>query len=201
MDEQRRQLIQAAVALGAAAIAPPWQEAGQRKAGTEERTAFDPIPPRPKVPTPGKPGDFDFLAGRWRITHRKRLPNNGGWDTFSGEATCWSILGGVGSVEELLIPERNFSGMGLRLLDVKARQWSDFWVNAKSGVLATPGQTGSFEQGVGLFISEYEEEGRTMLAAGVWDRITAHSCRWRQATSADGGRTWVHDWIMDWRKA
>jgi hypothetical protein len=40
------------------------------------------------------------------------------------------ILAGVGSVEELRIPARNFSGMGLRLLDLEKKVWADHWVNA-----------------------------------------------------------------------
>jgi hypothetical protein len=87
------------------------------------------------------------------------------------------------------------------LLDVKERVWSDFWVNAKSGVLTSPGQTGSFENGVGIFASDYEQEGKKMLSAGLWDRIERGACRWRQVVSADGGKTWQHDWIMHWRRA
>lgn len=153
-------------------------------------------------PRPGRPGEFDFLAGRWNISHR-RLKNarTDEWDTFPGEATCWTILGGVGSVEELRIPARDFSGMGLRLLDLEKHVWSDFWVNGKSGVLTAPGVTGSFENGVGTFISEETENGKTILARGVWDRITGSSCRWHQATSADGGKTWEPNWFMDWVRA
>lgn len=75
----------------------------------------------------GKPGEFDFLNGEWKI-HHQRLQNseNKEWDIFEDKATCWSILGGIASVEELRIPAHNFSGMGLRLLDVEAQQWSDF---------------------------------------------------------------------------
>ena len=37
--------------------------------------------------------------------------------------------------------------------------------------------------------------------AGIWDRIRPDACRWRQVSSTDGGRTWVHHWIMDWQRA
>jgi hypothetical protein len=159
---------------------------------------FDPVPKRPDTPTPGKPGDFAFLDGRWRISHLKRSAT--GWDRFEGEARCWSILGGIGSVEELLIPARDFNGLGLRMLDVEKRQWSDHWVNAKSGVVSTPGQLGSFEGGVGLFASTYEDGGKTMHSMGIWDRIAPGQCRWRQVYSGDGGKTWEHDWVMHWRR-
>jgi len=83
----------------------------------------------------GKSGDFDFLTGEWTIKHRQW--KNKKWDLFTGEATVVGILGGIASIEELRIPERNFSGMGLRLLDVNRKLWADFWVNSQSGVLGS----------------------------------------------------------------
>lgn len=151
---------------------------------------------------PGKAGDFDFLAGEWKIKHRRmKKAHTEEWEEFEGEATCWTILGGVGSVEELRIPARNFSGMGLRLLDVEKRVWSDFWVNAKSGVLTTPGQTGAFENGVGTFTADDKDGERPIKVKGVWDRITPSSCRWWQAVSWDDGKTWEPNWFMDWTRA
>lgn len=186
----RRRLIEVCAAVGAAALLP---------SATKAKTmTFDPIPPLPTTPTPGKPGDFDFLAGEWRIAHRSIV--NGKWLDYEGEATVYGILAGIGSVEELRIPARGFSGMGLRLLDVEKRVWSDHWVNAKSGVIGCPGQTGSFENGSGLFASDYDDNGKPMLSIGVWDLITPTSCRWRQAVSGDRGRTWEHNWIMHWTR-
>lgn len=150
----------------------------------------------------GKPGDFDFLAGEWKIHHRRlKTPGTDDWDIFEGEATCWTILAGVGSVEELRIPARNFSGMGLRLLDVEKREWSDFWVNAKSGVLATPGTTGMFVDRVGTFVADDMDGDKPIMVRGVWDRIVPTSCRWHQALSYDGGKTWQGQWFMDWTRA
>ena len=191
MDEQRRLLLNAGIALGAAALVPA--------AAADGTPDFDPIPPIPSSPTPGKPGDFDFLAGEWRVRHQW-LRNGKDWESFDGEATCWTILGGIGSVEELRIPARDFGGMGLRLLDVGKKQWSDFWVNAKSGELTTPGQTGSFENGAGIFHARDTEDGKPAIYAGIWDRITPTGCRWRQAASYDDGRTWAQSWIMDWAR-
>lgn len=180
---QRRTLLQAVTALAA----------GGHAALPAHATT-----PAPAIP-PGQAGDFHFLNGEWRIAHR-RLKAPGEWDEFHGEATCWSILGGVGSVEELRIPERGFAGMGLRLLDVKERVWRDFWVNAKSGVLTPPGMPGGFVEGVGTFESDDDDNGQPIRVRGVWDRITPTSCRWRQAVSRDGGKTWEGNWFMDWTR-
>jgi hypothetical protein len=34
----------------------------------------------------------------------------------------------------------------------------------------------------------------------VWSRITQRSCRWEQAMSLDGGKTWKTNWIMDFTR-
>ena len=60
----------------------------------------------------GKPGEFDFLSGEWKVHHRRlKNPINGEWDSFDCEATCWSILGGNGSV--LLEPRRSIGMLNL----------------------------------------------------------------------------------------
>lgn len=149
--------------------------------------------------TPGQPGDFDFLSGDWLIRHQ-RLDAEGRWERFDGEATCHGLLGGVCSVEELRIPARRFSGMGLRLLDRKERVWIDHWVNAASGVLTLPGMSGSFERGAGIFEADDEDDGQPIKVRGVWDEIAERSCRWQQAVSRDGGRTWALNWSMRWTR-
>ena len=146
----------------------------------------------------GKPGDFDFLSGQWRIANRQL--KNGAWDTFDGEATVIGILGGVASVEELRIPARQFSGMGLRLLDRERRLWADFWVNARSGVLTPPPAWGSFVDGVGIWDSDDDDAGKPVIYRGMWDQIAPRSCRWTQASSRDDGKTWQESWVMHWTR-
>lgn len=210
MDNLRRNLISAG-ALGAASLmfgrraeaAEPSDSTRVPSApgdspAASESLAPDVVPPLPASPPLGRPGDFDFLTGEWRIRNRSLV--NGEWLEYPGEATVYRILAGGGSVEDLRIPARSFSGMGLRLLDVEQRIWSDHWVNARSGVVSTPGETGGFVDGVGMFSSTYEENGRVTIAAGIWDAITPRSCRWRQVVSEDGGHTWRHTWIMRWTR-
>jgi hypothetical protein len=194
MNDDRRQLMK----LGLAALVV--SAAAPQVGASPSEPVFDPIPILPPNPEPGRPGEFDFLAGEWRIHHR-RLLKPGEWDVFEGEATCWTILKGVGSVEELRIPARDFSGMGLRLLDRERNLWSDHWVNAKYGVIGSPGVTGSFHKGAGIFVSDDVDNGKPIKAAGIWDNITAKSCRWRQAVSRDGGQSWEQNWIMEWTRA
>lgn len=202
-DTDRRRLLQAATALAlspAASATPAAPAAPAAPAEPQPGPAMTGTPPAAR--TPGKPGDFNFLTGRWKIlNHKRRTGANGSiWDAFEGEATVHAILAGICSVEELRIPARNFSGMGLRLLDVKKAQWSDFWVNAASGELGAEGLPGSFEGGAGIFQNEEDDQGVKVLYRSVWDRITPTSCRWQQGASRDGGRTWALDWSMDWTR-
>jgi hypothetical protein len=199
-DPERRRLLQAAAAL---ALTPAVQAAPAPPADPQPGPAM--TGPRPATPTPGKPGDFDFLTGRWKILNHKRRSGPSGpfWDVFEGEATVHALLAGICSVEELRIPARQFSGLGLRLLDLKAARWSDFWVNAASGALGGDGLPGSFESGAGIFQSEEDDPaapGVKVIYRSVWDRITPTSCRWQQGVSRDGGTTWALDWSMDWTR-
>jgi hypothetical protein len=191
VDELRRTLIKTAAAGIAVSLA-----------GADAVRAAVPGASLAPQPTAGKPGEFDFLSGSWKISHRRlKKAGTDDWDEFSGEATCWSILGGRASIEELRIPARDFSGMGLRLFDAESRLWSDFWVNAKSGVLLAPGTTGSFVDGVGTFEADDKDGDQPIKVRGVWDRITPTSCRWHQAVSRDGGKSWEGQWYMDWTRA
>lgn len=152
--------------------------------------------------TPGKPGDFDFLTGEWKIANRWRQTTKDDFITFPGEATVTSILGGIASIEELRIPARGFFGMGLRLLDVEEKLWVDHWVNARSGAIGGEGTPGSFEGGAGIFDSTAEEEGKPVIWRGLWDRIVpGKSHNWSQLVSRDGGETWQATWLMEWTRA
>ena len=149
----------------------------------------------------GKAGEFNFLSGSWKIQHRQLKSSNPDvWDSLDGEATCWSILDGTVSVEELRIPSRDFSGMGLRVLNKEKQAWTDFWVNAKKGILLAPGVEGNFQDGRGVFVSEEKDGQETIQVRGVWDNISATTCRWQQATSRDGGKHWETNWLMDWER-
>lgn len=152
-------------------------------------------------------GDFDFLTGEWRIAQRRLTGRDATgaeiWDVFEGEATVHALLGGAVSVEELRIPARNFSGMGLRMFDEKKGLWSDHWVNGKQTVISGEPMYGGFSaEREGIFQSdETDDQGKPLRVKGVWDRITPTSCRWWQASSRDGGATWEPSWFMDWTRA
>lgn len=180
---ERRTVLQIAATLASAAAI------GARPARADAR------PPKPT----GKPGDFDFLTGRWKIKNKQ--PKDGGFDEFDGEATVHGLLAGIASIEELRIPARNFSGMGLRLLDVERKLWADYWIPSTTGVLTPPPAWGSFVDGVGSWDGDDKDGDDPIIVRGAWDQITPKSCRWRQAVSRDDGKTWVDNWVMHWTRA
>jgi hypothetical protein len=177
-----------------------------------EAAADSPTPRKPTMTDPlhaglsAAKGDFDFLAGEWRITNRRLTGRdaNGAevWDIFEGEATVHRLLDGLVSVEELRIPARGFSGMGLRMFDPKKGLWSDHWVNGKHTAIAGEPTYGGFNaQREGIFQGDdTDDKGRPIRVKGQWDRITPTSCRWWQGTSRDGGATWEINWSMEWTR-
>ena len=149
----------------------------------------------------GKPGDFDFLTGEWRIKWTMRdTKSPEGVVVYDSEATVIPRLKGVGSLEELRTPSRNYMGMGLRFLDLETKIWNDIFVNAKSALIVTPGQAGYFIDGVGIFELYETIDGKQTVTRGVWDKITKNSCRWYQGFSEDNGKTWAVDGYMHWTR-
>jgi hypothetical protein len=184
-------------------------ETPHRQTATPAAAGIEGQPNQPRYPSSrkagtGRAGDFDFLAGRWAIKNRRlktRWTGAGDWEEFSGEATCYTVLGGLGSIEELQIPPGQARGLGIRLLDTGTGLWSDYWSASGSGVVMPPPMTGGFEGGVGTFVATGDRDGDIPIhSRGVWDRITPTSCRWHQAFSRDGGRSWEDNWFMDWAR-
>jgi hypothetical protein len=187
----RRGLVQALAGLALLRVVP------------DAPAAEPPKPTAPSVPKGiARAGEFDFLVGEWKIKHRRRkAAGRDEWDEFDGEATCWNILAGVVNIEELRIPARNFSGMGIRILDADQQVWRELWVNAKSGVLEGPGMPGGMVGSEARFEADDSDgESKPIKIRSLWDQIGPGRCRWQQLLSRDGGASWQADWIMDWRR-
>jgi len=145
--------------------------------------------------------DFDFLIGQWSIRNRRlreRLKESTAWEEFEAAAVVRKILGGLGNSDEVTMERSSgrVHGMTLRLYDPIAQQWSLYWADSLHGILETP-MIGSFENGHGEFFAQEVFEGKRVFSRFIWSNITATSCRWEQALSADGGKTWETNWIME----
>jgi hypothetical protein len=60
--------------------------------------------------------------------------------------------------------------------------------------MSTP-TIGEFKDGRGEFYDQEKLDGRAILVRFVISDITPTSCRFEQAFSADGGKTWEVNWI------
>ena len=50
---------------------------------------------------------------------------------------------------------------------------------------------------MGIFTGEDVFDGKAIRVEYKWSNITANSARWEQAFSADMGKNWETNWIME----
>jgi hypothetical protein len=144
--------------------------------------------------------DFDFWMGSWKIHNRRlreRLKGSTDWDEFEATATARLLLGGVGN-EDVYRTEfaGGFTGTSFRFFDKATGKWSIYWADSRKGTLEPP-VVGSFQGDVAVFEGDDTFEGRPIRVRFTWSRVTSPSPRWEQAFSADGGKTWETNWVMD----
>jgi hypothetical protein len=143
--------------------------------------------------------DFDFDIGVWK-THLQRLshPLTGSttWVELDGTTVVRKVWSGRANLAELEAdgPAGHLQVLSLRLYDPQSRQWSLNSANSNGGTLSQP-TIGEFRDGRGEFFDQEPFNGRTILVRNVWSDMTADSCRFEQAFSADGGKTWEVNWI------
>jgi hypothetical protein len=163
-------------------------------------TAAPTVAATPAVATPRDgQNDFDFDIGVWN-THLKRLlhPLTGSttWVELDGKTVVRKIWDGRANLAELETDAASghLQVISLRLYDPTARQWSLNTANVKVGTLGVP-TVGEFKNGRGEFYDQETFNGRTILVRNVWSDISADTCRFEQAFSDDGGKTWEVNWI------
>lgn len=149
--------------------------------------------------------DFDFLHGTWAIHNRRlRRPLSGSaeWYEYEARAVERPLWDGQGNLEEYdaTLPDgTRLRGLALRLYDPAARRWTIHWASAANGRLDPP-MTGTFRDGVGVFYSHEDYQGRMILVRFHWTPTGPGLARWEQAFSADGGATWETNWIMEFTR-
>jgi hypothetical protein len=161
--------------------------------------------PLPKTlglsPNDGNDGrhDFNFVTGRWLVSNRRlkrRLEGCTDWETFEAVQDGALLLGGLGNMNDLVTEDKGTIGMALRFFNPQDRLWRIYWVSQSDGLLQQP-VVGSFAHGAGRFEGNDTHEGRPVRVRFLWTDITPNSARWEQAFSADGGRHWETNWVMN----
>ena len=144
--------------------------------------------------------DFDWDIGTWK-THQKRLlhPLTGSstWVEYHGTDVVRKIWDGA-NIGEIKAdgPTGHLELFGLRLYNPDTGEWSIYFSNSGGGVLSAP-VIGGFKGGHAEFIDQESYNGKAILVRFSILDITADSCRFEQAFSNDGGRTWETNFVVD----
>ena len=143
--------------------------------------------------------DFDWDIGTWK-THQRRLlhPLTGSttWVEYNGTDVVRKIWEGANSgVVEADGPSGHLEIFTLRLYNPQAHQWSISFTNPSTGTMSIP-SVGEFKDGRGEFYDQETFNGRTILLRFNVSDITSTSCRFEQAFSDNGGRTWETNFIV-----
>jgi hypothetical protein len=144
--------------------------------------------------------DFDWDIGTWKI-HVKRLlhPLTGSttWVEYNGTDVVRKIWGGRANLGEVEWdgPAGHVELVTLRLYNPETHKWSMNIANSATGVLSPPA-IGGFSNGTGEFYDQEDLNGRAILVRFKVRDITATSCSFEQAFSADWGKTWEVNLIV-----
>jgi hypothetical protein len=148
----------------------------------------------PEVASRDGQHDFDFNFGVWK-THIKRLlhPLSGSTESIEldGTVTVRKVWDGRAQLEEIEVdgPKGHWEGLTLFLYNPQSHQWSQTFINSKTGAQAGS-LIGTFKDGRGELLSQDTLDGRSILVRGVWSDITPTAHRYEEAYSDDGGKTW-----------
>lgn len=141
---------------------------------------------------------FDWEIGAWDTHVRIRAPlsEDATWTEFNGTSIVHAFSQGRANLVELSVAndERRVEGVSLRLYNPQTHQWSLNFASMRDGQLTSP-VFGAFANGRGVFFGQDTVEGRVVLVRFVISDISANSARFVQSYSADGGATWIDNWI------
>jgi hypothetical protein len=143
--------------------------------------------------------DFDFEIGTWKTRLSRLLkPLTGSttWAEYEGTTVVRKVWDGRANLVELNVegPAGRIEGLSLRLYNPQSRQWSLHFSNSRLGTMSPP-TIGGFKEGRGEFFAQETLDGRAIFVRFVISGITPTSCRFEQAFSDDGGKTWEVNWI------
>ena len=155
----------------------------------------------------GRPHDFDFLVGRWRIANRRLRQRHAGcddWIAFDATHQAWSHLGGLVSVDDNVFPDLATGGLSFRALDLAAQQWHIHWVSSRDGRVSPP-VVGGWNGDRGVFAGDDEDDGRPVRVRFLWERLGPDRARWSQdfaLAGVDGAPDgpWETNWVMDFSR-
>ena len=149
--------------------------------------------------------DFDFWMGSWKVRNRclrERLAASDEWVEFAATVTARPLAGVLGNEDEFRTDhDGGFVGMSFRFFDPETKTWSIYWADSRRPGKLDPPVYGSFEGERGSFQGADTLDGRPILVRFDWSGVTTPTPRWEQSFSADGGKNWEANWVMDFVRA
>lgn len=156
----------------------------------------------PDVVDPALPAEaraFDFWLGTWSVNLRIQQQDLSWKDEVRAEARIHAVLRGKAVLE--LWGSDGIRGTSLRSFDPDRGRWV-MWLNwpgrNRSGSFRIEG---GFRHGRAEFRTRrLDPRGVEVLTRYTFSDITDRSLRWDDAFSTDGGKTWSHNWIMEFTR-
>ena len=142
---------------------------------------------------------FDFHFGTWRthILNRTSTPSGATqWVKMTGTVIDQPLWNGKANLEKIegSGAGAHFQGLTLFLYDPKTGQWSQQFASGSDGIMDAP-VYGEFKNGRGVFYGWSGDGEKKVLERDVWSNITPNSYHFEIASSADGGKTWVKEFV------
>jgi hypothetical protein len=150
--------------------------------------------------------DFDFLFGSWRVQNRRlveRLKGSTQWEEFPSTCLARPILGGLGNMDEFTLERASgrVLAVTVRLYDPVSGEWSIYWAASPGRGRFDVPMVGRFDGPRGAFYSQERFEDHHIFSRFIWAVQGTNACRWEQAYSSDGGRSWETNWTMDFSRS
>ncbi|HEY1588417.1 MAG TPA: hypothetical protein VGG00_01690 [Rhodanobacter sp.] len=142
---------------------------------------------------------FDFHFGTWATQIMSRdvtASGVGEWVKFTGTVIDQPLWKGRANLEKIEASGSggHFQGLTLFLYNPKSGQWSEQFAGSSDGIMQEASY-GSFKGGRGVFYGWTESAGKRVFERDVWSNITPDSYHYEIASSADGGKTWVTNFV------
>lgn len=169
------------------------------RAAAQQKPAATGTSPRQVATQRDGQHDFDFEIGTWktRLSRRLRpLTGSNTWVEYEGTTVVRKVWGGRANLVELEVggAAGHIEGLSLRLYNPEARQWSLNFSNSTGGTLTSP-VIGEFKDGRGEFYGPDTLNGRAIFVRFIIACPGPDTCRFEQAFSDDGGKTWEVNWV------
>jgi hypothetical protein len=143
--------------------------------------------------------DFDWDIGTWKTHQRRRLhPLTGSttWVEYSGSDVVRNLWDGANEgIVKAEGPAGHLEIFTLRLYDREAHRWSVYFASRAASTMSPP-VVGEFRSGRGEFYDNETYNGKPIMVRFAVSSITADSCHFEQAFSADKGKTWETNFIV-----